>query len=157
MTDTDYLRYLYKNSEGREKFTVLNEKILSNQMGFKFLANDFLFEAFNKKIVQFVESGVADLIIRNESRFKDTNFENLEPLILTLSHLGVWFQILLVFLSVGSLCFVLEFILGKLIKFMSGFRWRCRCQCRFRCVRYFFPVLVLFKNPVLVHLRCRCF
>ena len=116
VTDTDHLSFIEKMSNGTEKFTKLNEKLLSNHWGFQFWANDFIFKAFNRKIKQLVEAGVVDVIIKNESRFNDLNVENHGPVMLTLDHLGTWFIIWLAFLAVSSVSFLLEAAVSTLMK-----------------------------------------
>jgi hypothetical protein len=107
VTDSEFLSFLEKSSNGTQKFTKLSEKILSNPLGFQFISNDFMFKPFNQKIVQLVESGIADMIIKNESSFTRKYVEE-EPPPLTLDHLGVWFEIWIVMLSVAGLSFIVE-------------------------------------------------
>ena len=108
VTDSDYLSFLEKYSKESKKFTKLSEKILSNHWGFHFQTNDFMFKAFSRKIVQLVESGVSDLIVNNETSINDEKDAAAEPVVLTMFHLGIWFQFLFGMLAASALFFGLE-------------------------------------------------
>ena len=107
VTDTEFLSFLEKSLNGTKKFTKLNEKILSNHWGFQFMTNDFMFKAFNRKVKQLVESGLADLIIRNANAADKPNILP-GPIVLKLFHLEIWFKMLLMMMVLASIIFILE-------------------------------------------------
>jgi hypothetical protein len=112
ITDSEYLSYLEKSSNESKKFTKLDEKILSNHWGFEFMKNTFIFKAFNRKVVQLVEAGIADLIVKDETSVNHRSSDD-EPEKLSLDHLGVWFNIWLVLLTAAALCFLVEFVVSR--------------------------------------------
>jgi hypothetical protein len=122
ITDSEYLGYLEKSLNGSKNFTTLNEKIVTNHWGFYFYSNQFIFNAFNKKIPQLVESGIADYIIKNEASYKK-NFVDAEPKPLTFNHLDYWFRIVLILLATATVVFLGEVVSSFMMK---------RCFNRFR-------------------------
>jgi hypothetical protein len=113
VTDSEYLSYLEKTLEN-QTFTKLNEKIVTNHWGFYFYTNQFIFKAFDKKISQLVESGIADHIIKNEARYNKKLVEDsMTPL--NFGHLEYWFRIMLILLGIATVVFVGE-ILSSFMK-----------------------------------------
>lgn len=98
------------NMKSRMQLTKLAERVILNHKCFAFEKNAFVYAAFDRKIVQLVESGLADKFIRDyESSIKMENFEEIDgPVVLTLNHLGVGFQIWLLFVFLSIAFFLLE-------------------------------------------------
>jgi hypothetical protein len=116
---SDYMQYLEPEWEGNFKYTKLNEKIMTTLFGFQFTNNHLMFKAYNRKVVQLVESGIADLIIKNHT-LKPYQQPFSEPLKLTLDHLGVWFIILAVFCGFAALFFIAEVLVAKVQRSMKN-------------------------------------
>lgn len=109
ITDSNKLTSMIENSAEIFKYTRLNEKILTDHWGFLFQdPNNFMFTAFNRKVVQLVESGIAK---RNVEQFISgaKPEEQSEPCVLTLDHMGIWFLILLGCLLLSLSCIIMEF------------------------------------------------
>jgi hypothetical protein len=109
VTDSEYLSYLEKSLKSNQTFTKLNEKIVTNHWGFYFYTNQFIFKAFNKKIPQLVESGIADYIIKNEARY-NKNITEAPAAPLTFNHLDCWFRIVLILLGIATVVFIGEIL-----------------------------------------------
>jgi hypothetical protein len=104
------------NSKGNFRYLVLAERILSDHWSFIFEdRNNFMFEAFNRKVLQLVESGIAAKIIEDSTKFRETP-ELHEPKVLTLNHVGVWFVIWLCFLCGAAAVFVVELLVNKMLE-----------------------------------------
>lgn len=103
------------------KYTILEEKIISDHYGFLFMVNEFMFDAFNRKIVQLVESGVADRIVNSYSVKLNKTEDKHGPVVLTLDHLGIWFIICLGFLTFAMISLVLELSVNFLTKAFKKF------------------------------------
>lgn len=111
ITDTSFFSLMLYYTNGTFKYTRLEEKIISDHYGFMFTVNHFIFKALNSKVVQLVESGIADRNVKDFcSRCKSRGGDNDEPAVLTLDHLGIWFLIWIGFMIV---CFVS--FLGELV------------------------------------------
>lgn len=105
-------------------WSILEEKIISDQSGFLFPNEHFLFESFNEKIIQMVESGIANFIVNKEDRelFKETANNTVtrkivpddENTVLAVFHLGNWFFGLLIALSLAGTVFFIELIVAQL-------------------------------------------
>jgi hypothetical protein len=121
VTEDVYLDRLYHISNKTFNFTVLNEKVLTNYQGFLFFNFDFIFKAFNQKIVQMLEGGILKFIVDKEAPpMKQVEYPDV-PIVLGLHHLGVWFHIWAVFLCVALLFLFLEFIALKVQKVFVKF------------------------------------
>lgn len=125
ITDSEYLKFLEKSNKGSVPFTVLKEKVLTNHWGFMLFSNQFIFKAFNTKIPQLVESGIADYIIQKESQFRK-NFENASKIPLSLEHLEHWFKFMLFSYALSGVIFILEFVcnLFENLRIKSGIKKR---------------------------------
>jgi hypothetical protein len=111
--DTNDLLDLKTNSTETFKYLVLAEKILSDHWSFIFDdRNNFIFEAFNRKVLQLIESGIARKIIEESTKFREAS-ESHEPKVLTMHHVGVWFIIWICFLCGATAVFVVELLLSK--------------------------------------------
>lgn len=95
-----------QNSKGKIKFAVLKEKIITDFLSLTTDKNHFLYESMNRKIVQLVESGVADKYVREQTIHIPE--EKIGPVVLTLDHLGFGFQIWLGSLTIAFMFFLLE-------------------------------------------------
>jgi hypothetical protein len=114
---SDALDVMLRQTEGKLKFTKLNEKIITTFWGLRFKSNSFIFKAFNRKVVQLVESGIADVIVKKHMYgSKNSEKANDEQPALTLQHLGVWFIALAAFCSFAILCFFTENIIAKVLR-----------------------------------------
>lgn len=113
------MNILLNLSEGKIKFTQLDERIITDHIDFIFHKNNFMYKAFDRKLVQMIEGGIAERNVGEyDSRYKYEEPEG-GPVVLTLSHLGVGFQFWLVFLIICVAFFVLElvwlFIVEKIV------------------------------------------
>lgn len=90
----------------------MKQKIISDHWGLMFPKDHYMFHAFNKKIVELVEAGIAKHILKITKKHPDYEDEviDLEPKVLTMEHLGIWFLILTGLLGISLLCFFVEFI-----------------------------------------------
>jgi hypothetical protein len=120
------------NEKGKVLYAVLEEKVISDGLGFSLQANQFLYTPYNQKVTQLIESGIAKSIDEKEQEKiiqKMTNFKIHEKkvvkrdhkVVLTFEHLGVWFRIYLLLLGIASAVFLGEWIVG-----MSGISWKMR-------------------------------
>jgi hypothetical protein len=97
---------------GTLKYTKLQEKIITDQFGFKMTINNFMFQIFNRKTQLIFESGLADFYLKNS-----TNSQKVEDdsgsVILNFEHLGIWFFIWFVCMSVTLFSFLIEVLAVK--------------------------------------------
>jgi hypothetical protein len=113
----DQLDSFLEKSKGTFKYTKLEETIMTDFYGFLMRdANNFMFEPFNRKLSHLLDSGIVKLIIQN-SKVKPKLDEEAGPCQLAMSHLGIWFQIWIGFLSLASIVFVLEKIVERFQKY----------------------------------------
>lgn len=115
VTDSEYLSFFEKSLNESGKFTKLKENILTNHWGFLFYSNEIIFKAFNRKLPQLIESGIADFIMKNEARAKQ-KAEEILTVVLTLDHLENWFKLFLILLGVAGIVFAVEFMGQKVFK-----------------------------------------
>lgn len=121
MASSDALEVLMKRSNGTFKFTELDEKIITDHVVFYMSENNFLFRSFERRLVQLVDSGIAQYIV--DSYAYKQRSKNEDPRrVLTYNHLAIGFQIWLFFLFVAFLCFLLEFVPSIYRKFIVNFR-----------------------------------
>lgn len=114
-TDTENLKFLTKSHNGSVKFTKLNQNLLTNHWSFMFFKNHFILKAFNRKIPQLVESGIADLIIKTEAQYKERVLDTLtKPL--AFKHLEYWFKLVLILYGTAGFLFVVEVLIGLLVQ-----------------------------------------
>lgn len=108
MSDEDLFK-LALYVQGHFKHTKLEQRIGSNHKGFKLPKNHFIFEAFNHKIVQLFESGLATKFI-NDALSQSGKDDEDGPVVLTIKHLGIGFKIVAFFLVISFIVFLLEFV-----------------------------------------------
>lgn len=110
--NSDYLRYYLWVMKTKPPFSLLKEKIISDNIGFLLDGNSFMFEPINKKVSQFVESGLSQRIMKN---YRATNWNDDEtgPQVLTLDHLGAGFGLWLVCICSTILVFLCEVCFQK--------------------------------------------
>lgn len=96
------------NSEGKAKFAVLKEVVITDHWGFQFERSNFLVNAFDRKITQLLESGLADLYVKNADRKFKSIKEDEEHVPLSMKHLAVWFYMLTILLTVSFVIFIVE-------------------------------------------------
>jgi hypothetical protein len=103
LSTTEYL----KIASASLQFTQLKERILNEQLGFMFETLNFMFEAYDRKITQLMESGIAEWIY-NELFPMPMHVQPEEPKELSLKHLANWFWLWIGLMSIATLCFILE-------------------------------------------------
>jgi hypothetical protein len=109
-TDTNWLNFIIANSSGRFKYTKLEEKVMSDHWGFVFDYNHSLYKAFNSKIVQLVEAGLAGYIVSQDTA--RSVVEEKSNVVLTMEHLGIWFIIALCFIGCAVVVFLMEIVVS---------------------------------------------
>lgn len=121
ITDSIHITSLTKSRGGIFKYKIMREKIISDYLSLMMVdPNNTLRTAFDQKMQQLVEAGIASKIVNDATKL------NLQigaegPEILTLNHLEVWFIIWLYGLLVAFLVFIAEFFFktkAKLRKFI---------------------------------------
>lgn len=107
---TEKLNEIIKESNNAFTFTKLNEKIISDHWGFVFEMNEFMFEPFNRKVVQLVESGIAErfVTVGNATKFE----KKVEPPAITLNMLSVWFKLWAILMGLALFVFLVELASG---------------------------------------------
>jgi hypothetical protein len=116
ITNTNDLYAMNLESNGAFKYKILPERIRSYHWGFKMHPNHFMFEVFNRKIRQLVESGIAKVLFDKETiKKKPDERGSEEPVALNLEHLAVWFKILLVLLYIALFVLFLELLVRKVL------------------------------------------
>lgn len=108
--DDDIISVMNFGMEGRFKYTKLAERITHNHKGFLLRKNSFFYEAFNRKLEQLVESGIARKLVDQAMNLNEEKESDDGPVVLTLEHLGVGFKITLLFLLISFVVFLLEFV-----------------------------------------------
>lgn len=107
-SDSDTFNILLKLEKGDVSYTKLNERIITDYRSFVFSKNSFVFEAFDRKIVQMFESGMTEKFVRDFSNPYPATKASSQPIVFTLAHLGIGFQVWLVFIFLSCSCFLLE-------------------------------------------------
>lgn len=107
-------------------YKLLHEKIISDYIGFKQLVNCILLHGVNRKVIQLVESGLADYYV-NRHRFKRMPEDDPCPQVLTLDQMSAGFIIWLASLAITLVCFVLEILLKSCRNLYSKFMVRRLC------------------------------
>jgi hypothetical protein len=101
---------LAKKSEEALKYKLLKEKLISDHLSFLLQdKKNLLFNMFDRKLTQLVESGIAKKIVENFTAIKPTE-EDHEPKQLTMDHLGIWFVFLLGGVGIAFAVFMIEII-----------------------------------------------
>lgn len=99
-----------KTSKEVFSFKIMKEKLISDHFSFILEdKNNFLFEMFDKRMIRFVESGIAMKIVENFTTIKQSPDENTDSPI-TMGHLNVWFISLLCGLLIATFAFFIEII-----------------------------------------------
>jgi hypothetical protein len=108
ITDSDWLSVFLHHCKDNFKVTILNEIVISNHWGFLFNSSNFLFEAFNHKVSQLFESGIAGKIV---AKFVSHRQEKPDDgnVVLTLTHLAWWMWAWLALVIVSSVVFAFEY------------------------------------------------
>lgn len=106
-TDDVHVNLLRQQSNFTIKFTKLQEVILSDHIGFCFSWNHFLHEAFDRKLGHMIDSGITKKILEDAST-TERKIDFFGPIVLTMDHLDVVFQIWLAGLATATLEFLLE-------------------------------------------------
>lgn len=108
---TDGLGVLYNFTNPEIKINVLPEKIMTNNVGFFFAKNHFFFDSFNRKLIQLLEGGIGDKIIDDHNVHLASIKKTGGPVIFTLNHLSIGFELWLFLLGASAVVFLVEFIL----------------------------------------------
>jgi hypothetical protein len=107
-------RALYANNFGlrhfKQPYLILKEKIISDLSGLYMTLNSILFKPFNKKIIQMVESGIMEKVLRQKIKEKEDD----QPTVLCIDHLLIWFYLWGGFLLVAGAAFVSEVLTRKI-------------------------------------------
>lgn len=114
ITDDIHLNKLRKRSNLTFKYTQLNEKIMSDHVGFYFPWNHFLHEAFDRKLGHMIDSGVVKKLVEDAAFIREAKCESFNPDVLTMEHLDVVFQIWLAGLCTALLQFIFEYLVYKI-------------------------------------------
>lgn len=70
-TDSNSIADIAKKANGTFQHLKLNEKIMSDHWSFLFEEpNSFMFDAFNRKVFQLVESGIAERNVKEFTSFR---------------------------------------------------------------------------------------
>lgn len=112
VTDGNWLLTINQYSNKTFKFTKLEEKIMTDYWSFIIINNDILYPNFNQIVVQLVESGIANQIMKDYLDFFPPN-DDTGNCPLTLDHLEIWFLICAFPLSFALCCFFAELVLKK--------------------------------------------
>lgn len=114
---SDQLYVLVNRSKKKFQHRVLQEKIITNHVGFLLPPNSFIYEGFNRKIVQLVEAGLMQrYVAEHTGDYKEPEEEDGDPVVLNLDHLGIGFEICLLFLTIAFAVFIFEFICVRLTR-----------------------------------------
>jgi hypothetical protein len=113
VTDNLHLSALMKKANF--DYLVLDEKIMSENMAFFFPWNHFLHDAFDRKLSQLVDSGVAGKLVDDATFVKRRKVETFD-VVLTMDHLDIVFRIWLAGLITALLSFITELITFQLTK-----------------------------------------
>lgn len=103
--DSDQLNEPRWKLKQNPPYSVLKEKVISDYVGLVLNKNNFIFDAMNRKVVQLVESGVAQKIIGEQVTKK---LEHSGPQVLTLEQLKAGFYIWLVCIAISIFAFIWE-------------------------------------------------
>jgi hypothetical protein len=116
ITDSDWLSVFLHHCKNDFKGTILNEIIISNHWGLLFNSTYFLFEAFNHKVSQLFESGIAGKIVAKFVSAYQKKSDDDGNVVLTLPHLAWWIWAWLTLMIVASLVFVVEYCMKRVEK-----------------------------------------
>ena len=117
ISDSVWVVFLTSFAKGNYDYIRMNEKILSDHYSFMFPPNHYMFEAFDSKVCQMIEGGIIDFAIKSFPIFdkhRDKSSEG-EHKILTMEHLGIWFNFLIGLLLLSTSVLIVE-ILVKYIE-----------------------------------------
>jgi hypothetical protein len=105
--------HLLNNTKFNLKF--LPEPFRTVHCGLQFRTNDFLYNIFNKKVVQLFESGISEYSMKNHESFVATPKEDEKPpRLLNFDQFTNWLKVWLICVLVAWLCFFVEMWFGKL-------------------------------------------
>jgi hypothetical protein len=109
------LRFLNSLLATPPNFVVLKEKPVNEHVGLVMETNNILFEAYNDKIVQLVESGITDNIWKNLNKKtqKAEKRKPEKPVALSLDHLQICFTVWGGLLLVAFVVFLAEDFIGR--------------------------------------------
>ena len=121
VTTDDYEHRLQARFSGKVSWAILDEKIISDHIGFGMRGDNPLYEPINIKVFQLLESGITGRIIEYEKKQAFGNItqpssqnrnENKDKIPLSMYHLESWFYIFLLCSSVSMLVFMIEFLVS---------------------------------------------
>lgn len=113
----EYCRTIYDVS-----WSVLEERIISDELGFYFTPNFYFFETFNRKLIEMFEAGIlkwiVDEFMKGFLRERKTKFgrnehkEDSTNVVLSMDHLAPWFYAFLGLLVIATGIFIVEVFAG---------------------------------------------
>lgn len=112
----DQLEYIFENVLEPLNFSILQEKVVPVFIGYLQLKDCFIFETLDRKVVQLVESGLAQVLVDKYHVIKKPAGK-IGPKVLTFDHLDAGFFVWLACVAVVILVFIVEVIIGKLLSF----------------------------------------
>lgn len=113
--------YIYNtlNAELKKSLRALPEKIISNYLGFMQRSSSLLLDVLNKKIVQQVESGLAEHYVSRNMPKKHPD-EELGPQVLSFDEMSAGFVIWLTCLLVAFTSLLIEILMKQLTKICTS-------------------------------------
>jgi hypothetical protein len=97
-----------------ENYKALDETIITDQFGFRFPLNHFMFDEIDDKIVRLFETGIIQHFV---GRTPSTTPNDTGPTVLQLDHLLIWFIFWLALLLITTFMFFGEVLVRKVFKF----------------------------------------
>lgn len=113
VTNKDFL--ILAESHLERKLNVLPEPLMTNNVAFFFFRTDFIYEPFNRKLTQLIESGIARKVSDKYESKADSSADESGPVVLTLDHLGIGFVVWLGFLLISFVALLVELILRYML------------------------------------------
>lgn len=120
---SEVFQKLFVEAKGQNDYTSLEETVITDHAAFFLPRKSFMVEPFNRKVMQLVEAGIAEKIVKSY----DKHFGVEEPddhIVLTLGHLGFGFYIWLGCLGIASAFFLLEKLFDKFLSIAYKFIMR---------------------------------
>lgn len=117
--DVRLLSFAFDRREISAPWVQLKEKIISDYMGLALYKNSFMYELINRKVVQFMESGLAQSLV-DSYRYIKKHADKIEPNVLTLEHLQAGFYVWLACIVVSLIAFIMEICFSRLDKWMRS-------------------------------------
>lgn len=109
---SDKMNSVLKASKGTFEYVELAERVISDHIVYWFTRNNFIFESFNRKVSQLVESGLARKYVNDfmKKYRKVSDRSNINDLIVKQMTFGI--HILLLLAMLVTLSFIGEFAIN---------------------------------------------